>query len=76
MNTQRMYTQMDRPKRVVLRATTVGAALVFALAAESATAAFAAPASLTPHVISKAPSAGGDGSIANCVVTVWLPVCL
>ncbi|MGW2572416.1 hypothetical protein [Streptomyces sp. NPDC001537] len=50
--------------------------MVFALAAESATAAFAAPASLTPHVISRAPSAGGDGSIANCVVTVWLPVCL
>ncbi|MFI7405716.1 hypothetical protein ACIBW9_35515 [Streptomyces sp. NPDC049541] len=67
---------MDWPKKVVLRTITVGAALVFALAAESATAAFAAHASLTPHVTSKAPAAGGDGSIANCVVTVWLPVCL
>ncbi|MEV6948708.1 hypothetical protein AB0N07_43690 [Streptomyces sp. NPDC051172] len=71
-----MNTQMDWPKKVILRMLTVGAALVFALAAESATAAFAAPTSLTPHVFSKAPAAGGDEGVANCVVTVWVPVCL
>ncbi|GAA2494691.1 hypothetical protein [Streptomyces longisporus] len=71
-----MNTQIDWPKKVILRTLTVSAALVFALAAESATAAFAAPAPLTPHAISKAPAAGGDESTANCVVTVWVPVCL
>ncbi|MFF4360311.1 hypothetical protein [Streptomyces sp. NPDC001604] len=71
-----MNTPMHWPKNVILRTLTVSAALVFALAAESAAAAFAAPASLTPHVIGKAPAAGGDESVANCVVTVWLPVCL
>ncbi|MEV6948700.1 hypothetical protein AB0N07_43650 [Streptomyces sp. NPDC051172] len=60
----------------MLRTLTVGAALVIALAAESAPAASAAPASLTPHVISRTPAAGGDESVANCVVTVWIPVCL
>ncbi|MGW1750252.1 hypothetical protein ACWCRD_32455 [Streptomyces sp. NPDC002092] len=50
--------------------------MVFALAAGSATAAFAAPASLASHVVSKTPAAGGDEGVANCVVTVWVPVCL
>ncbi len=71
-----MNTHMGWPKKVILRTLAVGAALVFALAAESATAASAAPAPLTPHLTSKVPAAGGDGSVANCVVTVWIPVCL
>ena len=71
-----MNTQMDWSKKVILRTLTVGAALVFALATASATTASAAPASLAPHVISKAPAAGGDGSIANGIVTAWIPVCL
>ncbi|UQA90694.1 hypothetical protein [Streptomyces halobius] len=63
-------TQMDGPKKGILRTFTVGAALAFALAAGSATA-----VPLAPHVTAKA-TAAPSSPTGVCIMTLYTPVCL
>ncbi|MGW3115797.1 hypothetical protein ACWDBW_01380 [Streptomyces sp. NPDC001107] len=69
-------TQTVHLKRVVSRVA-VGAALGLALAAGTATGAFALAMTPAAHVTTKATSAqpSPDGDTANCVA-IWFQVCL